>query len=89
MRIYLLRIISFLHYYTIYKKVKMDNNFNFFGLLKNIKIEGNPVSLDTLSSLNSFKFLDSMEKTTDDNIMGPNKEQDQINEALFYHFKLR
>jgi hypothetical protein len=89
MRIYLLRIISFLHYYTIYKKVKMNNNFNFFGLLKNIKVEGNPVSLDTLSSLNSFKFLDSMEKTTDDNIMSQHKEQDQINEALFYHFKLR
>jgi hypothetical protein len=89
MRIYLLRIISFLHYYTVYKKVKMNNSFSFFGLLKNIKVEGNTVSLDTLSSLNSFKFLNSLEKTNDDNIMNQTKEQEQINEALFYHFKLR
>jgi hypothetical protein len=30
-----------------------------------------------------------MEATTDDNIMGQVKEQEQINEALFHHFKLR
>jgi len=88
MRIYLLRIISFLHYYNFYKKIKMNNNFNFFGLIKDLKIEGNPISLETLSTLNSFKFLNNVEKVTD-NIMEPNKEQEQINEALFYHFKLR
>jgi hypothetical protein len=89
MRIYLLRIISFLHYYTVYKKVKMNNDFSFFGLLKDIKIEGTPVGLDTLSSLNSLKYLNSIEKINDDNVMGQAKEQEQINEALFHHFKLR
>jgi len=56
--------------------------------VKNVKVEGNPISLETLSTLNSFKFLNNVEKV-DENIMDTNKEQEQINEALFYHFKLR
>jgi len=88
MRVYLLRIISFLHYYNLYRKIKMNNNFTFLGLLKDVKIEGNPVSLETLSSLSGFKYLNNVEKVND-NIMDTNKEQEQINEALFYHFKLR
>jgi len=88
MRVYLLRIISFLHYYNLYRKIKMNNNFTFLGLLKDVKIEGNPVSLETLSSLSGFKYLNNVEKVND-NIMDTNKEQEQINEALLYHFKLR
>ncbi len=34
MRIYLLRIISFLHYYNLYRKIKMSNDFPFFKLNK-------------------------------------------------------
>jgi hypothetical protein len=33
--------------------------------------------------------LNNIEKVNNDNIMEPNKEQEQINEALFSHFKLR
>jgi hypothetical protein len=39
MRVYLLRIISFLHYYTTYKKIKINNNFSFLEFLENIKKE--------------------------------------------------
>jgi hypothetical protein len=89
MRIYLLRIISFLHYYTIYKKVKMNNNFTFFNLIKNVKLEGAPISLESLSTLNSLKYLNSNLEKKKGNIMDQTQEQEQINEALFYHFKLR
>lgn len=88
MRIYLLRIIAFLHYYTLYKKIKMNNNFGFFNLIKNIKLEGGPVSLESLSSLNSLKYLNEMNKVNE-NIMEQTKEQEQISEFVFYHFKLR
>jgi hypothetical protein len=88
MRIYLLRVISFLHYYTLYKKVKMNNNLGFFNILKDIKVEGGPISLESLSSLNSLKYLNSANKVND-NIMEQKQEQEQINEALFHHFKLR
>ena len=88
MRIYLLRIVSFLHYYNLYKKVKMDNNFKFLSWLKNVKVEGKPLNLETLSTLNSFTFINNVEKVND-NIMEQNKEQEQINEDLFHHFKLR
>jgi len=88
MRVYLLRVISFLHYYTLYKKVKMNNNLGFFNILKDIKVEGGPISLESLSSLNSLKYLNSANKVND-NIMEQKQEQEQINEALFHHFKLR
>lgn len=88
MRIYLLRIISFLHYYTHYKKIKMNSNFPIFDLMKDIKIEGGPISLETLSTLNSFKYLNS-ESKVNENIMEQIQEQEQINEDLFHHFKLR
>jgi hypothetical protein len=88
MRVYLLRVISFLHYYTLYKKVKMNNSFGFFNILKDIKVEGGPISLESLSSLNSLKYLNSATKSSD-NIMEHKQEQEQINEALFHHFKLR
>jgi hypothetical protein len=88
MRVYLLRIVSFLHYYTLYKKVKMGNDFSFLNWIKNIKVDGSPVGLETLSSLNSIKFINDMENVND-NIMEQKKEQEQINETLFNHFKLR
>jgi hypothetical protein len=88
MRIYLLRIISFLHYYNLYKKVKMNNNFAFLNWMKDVKVEGNPIGLETLSALSSFKFINNVEKVKD-NIMDQNNEHEQINEALFHHFKLR
>jgi hypothetical protein len=90
MRIYLLRIISFLHYYNLYKKIKMNNNFTFLSWIKNMKVDGSPVSLETLSTLNSFKYLNNVEKVNENkNIMDTVQEQEQINEALFHHFKLR
>jgi hypothetical protein len=58
-----------------------------------VKVDGNPISLETLSSLNSFKFLSDIEKMNnqdkDINIMEQKQEQEQMNEALFHHFKLR
>jgi hypothetical protein len=88
MRVYLLRIISFLHYYTLYKKIKMNNNLTFFNLIKNVKLEGGPISLESLSTLNSLKYLNDMNKKND-NIMEQTQEQEQINEFVFHHFKLR
>jgi O-acetylhomoserine/O-acetylserine sulfhydrylase-like pyridoxal-dependent enzyme len=88
MRIYLLRIISFLHYYNAYKKIKMNNDFTFLNWLKKVRVEGNTISLESLSTLNSFKYVNGTEKVND-NIMEQTKEQDQINEFLFNHFKLR
>jgi len=73
MRIYLLRIISFLHYYTLYRKVSMDNK---------------PTGLETLSAFNSFKFLNKGENVEKD-IMKPEEAEDQLNEVVFYNFKLR
>jgi hypothetical protein len=56
--------------------------------IKDIKVEGAPISLESLSTLNSLKYLNS-EKKVNENIMEPVPEQEQINEALFHHFKLR
>jgi hypothetical protein len=55
-----------------------------------MKVDGSPVSLETLSTLNSFKYLNNVEKVNENkNIMDTVQEQEQINEALFHHFKLR
>src|ERR1700742_3240962 len=51
MRVYLLRIISFLHYYTLYRKLKINNDFSFFKLLENLKNESSSISLETLNTL--------------------------------------
>lgn len=92
MRVYLLRIISFLHYYTLYKKILIPDNIPLFSLTKEgahlTAPDGTPIGLETLNVLNSFKFLDNTE-VKKENIMEQTKEQDQINENLFHHFKLR
>jgi hypothetical protein len=93
MRIYLLRIIAFLHYYTVYKKIKINNNFTLLDWISDIKVEGAPVNLESLSTLNSLKFLNQMTvESKVKNIMddiSQNQEQEQINENLFHHFKYR
>jgi hypothetical protein len=93
MRVYLLRIIAFLHYYTYYKKIKINSNSTLLDWISDIKIEGAPVNLESLSTLNSLKFLNDMSnKTKIKDIMDDSsntQEQEQINENLFYHFKYR
>jgi len=42
-----------------------------------------------LSTLNSLKYINNIKDVENDNIMEQTKEQEQIDEALFYHFKLR
>jgi hypothetical protein len=44
--------------------------------------------LENLSHLSGLKYLNSFEKESED-VMEQVKEQDQINENLFNHFKLR
>jgi hypothetical protein len=67
----------------------MNNNYTFFNLIKNIKLEGAPINLESLSTLNSLKYLNSSMEKKNNNIMDQSQEQEQINEDLFYHFKLR
>jgi hypothetical protein len=93
MRVYLLRIIAFLHYYTLYKKIKLKNEFTLLDWISDIKVEGAPVNLESLSTLNSIKFLNEMStKNKVKDIMedtSSNQAQEQINENLFHHFKYR
>jgi hypothetical protein len=79
MRIYLLRIISFLHYYTLYRKLKINNDFSFFKLLENLKNESSSISLETINNLSNFKA------TTPDS----ENDQENLTETEFYNTQLR
>jgi len=84
MRVYLLRIISFLHYYTLYRKVKMYNESPFLLWMKNIKIEGGVTGLEALSTLSTIKALENNQQNNDNM-----NAQELLNETTFKHFKLR
>jgi hypothetical protein len=76
MRIYLLRIISFLHYYTLYRKLKINNDFSFFKLLENLKNESSSISLETINNIKAT--------TTDSE-----NDQESLTETEFYNTQLR
>ena len=82
MRVYLLRIVSFLHYYTLYKKIKIDNEIFFASWFKDKNNENLNVDFETLNTRGGLKFL---ENTT--NKKKP--EEEALTENVFYHTQLR
>ena len=61
----------------------MKNEFSFLKWLKNIETNDGSTGFEALSVLSGFKGLENL------NIIDDNNNQDQLNEVMFNHFKLR